>query len=99
MKALKKQFVGTGEVKGFKFTQIRCTNRAFLYEVIIEVKPIGNEGETVIKTHYEVFKKVINKRYACISYPKAKYFGVWAWTYPTLEKATEKFNQLNQVKK
>lgn len=88
MKALKKQFIGTGEVKDFKFTQIRCTNRAFLYEV--------NTGNTI---YFEVFKKVINKRYACVSYPKAKYFGFWAWTYPTLEEATERFNQLNQVKK
>ena len=88
MRELKKQFVGTGEVRGFKFTQIRSTNRAFLYEV--------DTGDSI---YYETFKKVINKRFVCVSYPKAKYFGFWAWTYPTLEQATKKFNQLNQVKK
>jgi hypothetical protein len=88
MRELKKQFVGTGEVKGNKFTQIRCTNRAFLYEV--------NTGYSI---YYEVFKKVLNKRFGVVSYPKAKYFGFWAFTYPTLEQATRKFNQLNQIKK
>lgn len=88
MKQLKKQFIGTGEVKGYKFTQIRYTNRAFLYEI--------NTGHSL---YYEVFKKVKNQRFEVISYPSSKYFGIWAWTYSTLEKAIEKFNQLNQVKK
>lgn len=87
MKELKKQFIGRGEVKGNKFTQIRCTNRAFLYEV--------NTGYSIC---YETFKRVINKRFECVSYPEAKSFGFWAWTYSTLEEATEKFNQLNQIK-
>jgi hypothetical protein len=87
MKPLKKQFIGTGEVKGFKFTQIRCTNRAFLYEV--------NTGDSL---YYEVFKKVKNKRFACISYPTANYFGVWAFIYSTLDGAVKKFNQLNQTR-
>lgn len=87
MKPLEKQFTGTGEVKGFNFTQIRCTNRAFLYEV--------NTKDSV---YYEVFKKVKNKRFDCISYPSANYFGVWAFTYPSLKEAENKFNQLNKVK-
>jgi len=84
MKELKKQFIGRGEVKGNKFTQIRCTNRAFLYEI--------NTGYSI---YYEVFKRKENKRFGCASYPTAKSFGVWAWTYYSLDKALEKFNNLN----
>ncbi len=88
MKALEKQFIGRAEVKGDKFTQISSAKRGFLYEV--------NTGYSI---YYEVFKKVVNKRFSCISYPTAKDFGYWAWTFSSLEEATEKFNQLNQKKK
>ena len=30
---LKKEFIGTAEVKGLQFRQIRVANRGFLYEV------------------------------------------------------------------
>jgi hypothetical protein len=86
MKSLKKQFIGTGEVKGYKFTQIRCTKHAFLYEI--------NTGDSL---YYEVFKKVKNKRFDVISYPTSNYFGIWAWTYSTLGEALIKFDQLNQI--
>ena len=83
MKPLKKQFIGTGEVKGIKFSQIRVANRAFLYEV--------DTGGT---KHYEIFKKVINRRFACISYPTSNSFGKWAWVYKSLVAANKKFNEL-----
>tara|TARA_B110000285_G_C14935513_1_gene519373 strand:+ start:538 stop:783 length:246 start_codon:yes stop_codon:yes gene_type:complete len=81
MKALKKQFIGTGEVKGSKFTQIRSTKRTFLYEI--------NTGYGV---YYEVFIKVKKKRFEVISYPSFNYFGIW--TYSKLEEAVNKFNTL-----
>ena len=87
MKELKKVFIGRGEVKGFKFTQIHYTNRAFLYEI--------NTGESI---YYEVFKKVLNRRFACVSYPTSDHFGIWAWTYLSYGEAKERFNQLNQLK-
>ncbi|WP_370390222.1 hypothetical protein [uncultured Winogradskyella sp.] len=80
---LKIEFIGTGEVRGFNFRQIRSTNSCFLYEV--------DTGST---KHYEVFKKVINHRFACVSYPRSKSFGVWAWCYKTKSKAEKKFNEL-----
>lgn len=83
MISLKQEFLGTGEVKGFKFRQIMVAKRAFLYEV-----------DTGSIKYYEVFRKVINHRFACISYPRSKSFGIWAWNYPSLEKAINKFNQL-----
>lgn len=84
MESLKKHFLGRGEVKGFKFTQITCTNRAFLYEI--------NTGDAV---YYEVFKSRQNKRFGVVSYPTSKAFGHWAWTYQNLDKAIYKFNLLN----
>ena len=83
MKELPKRFMGRGEVKGFIFRQIRCADRAFLYEV--------NTGGGI---HYEVFRKRINRRFARLSYPTANAFGIWAWTYSSLEKAELRFSQL-----
>jgi len=88
MKQLKKQFIGIGEVKGFKFTQIYHANRAFLYEI--------NTGGSI---YYEVFKKVKNRRFACVSYPSSDHFGIWAWTYLSYDEAKGRFDQLNQLKK
>lgn len=83
IKELKKEFLGIGEVKGYKFSQIYKTSQAFIYEVSYD------RGK-----HYEVFKRRVNSRFGCISYPTSKGFGIWAWTYSTLDKAIEKFNQL-----
>ena len=84
IKELRKEFIGIGEVKGYQFAQIYKTSRAFIYEV--------SYGDS---KHYEVFKRCLNRRYGCVSYPTSKGFGIWAWTYNKLEIAIEKFNQLN----
>ena len=84
MKPLKAQFEGRGEVKGYYFAQLKKTDKAFLYEV--------SSGD---RKHYEVFKKKLNHRFACVSYPSSKAFGIWAWTYMSLERALEKFEKLN----
>ena len=84
MRPLKTQFEGRGEVKGYHFRLMRMTNRAFLYEV--------SSGS---RKHYEAFKRIINKRYARVSYPTSKGFGIWAWTYMLLDEALVKFNDLN----
>jgi len=78
------KFVGRGEVKGFKFTQLIKTNKAFLYKV--------DSGNSI---YFEVFKMKLNKRCENISYPTSKAFGIWAWTYMTLELAIDKFNKLD----
>ncbi len=86
MKPLEIEFIGRGEVKGFKFRQISATDRAFLYEV----------SPTNTNVHYEVFKLKINKRFNCISYPTSKAFGVYAWSYMSFERAKKKFDKLNK---
>jgi hypothetical protein len=93
---LKKEFEGSGDVKGFKFNRFLLTEHAIMYEV--------NTSEG--KVHYEVFKRKFTP--VCIDfekriysadvlkeiYPKSKDFGVWAWCITDREKAVEKYNKL-----
>jgi hypothetical protein len=84
MKELQIEFIGRGEVKGFNFTQIKKSDKAYIYKVDCN----GFE-------HYEVFKHRENKHFNCISYPKTASFGLWAWTYKDLILAIDKFDLLN----
>mgnify|MGYP003589061730 CR=1 FL=1 len=81
MKQLQQQFKGRGEVKGYTFTQIRVTDKGFIYS-----KELNGS------LSYEVFKRKENKRFDCISYPTSNSFGVWAWDCKTLERAEEILN-------
>ena len=83
IKPLAKFFIGRGEVKGFKFTQISKTDKVFLYEV--------STGDLIC---YEVFKKRQNMRFGCVSYPTSKAFGIWAWTLMDFNDAIQKFDLL-----
>jgi len=83
MKELEKEFIGRGEVKGFKFTQLYANSKAFIYRVTSQ----GGE-------YYEVFLRKQNTKYGVISYPSSKAFGIWAWYCSNLDKAMAKFNQL-----
>jgi len=76
MKELRMEFIGKGEVKGFIFQQVFVNDNWYIYKVT-------NEGST----HFETFKRKINKFYNCVSYPTSKSFGVWAWCDTTLEKS------------
>ncbi|MGM0409008.1 MAG: hypothetical protein ACQETJ_11445 [Bacteroidota bacterium] len=84
IKELPKQFNGRGEVKGFKFFLLSKTKQGFCYEV-------HSNG---INTHYEVFRLKINNRFACVSYPTSKAFGIWAWTYKCPVEANVKLHSL-----
>lgn len=83
IKLLPEQFTGRGEVRGFLFTQLEATDKAFLYKV---------EDEGAI--YYEVFIKRENTRYGNVSYPTAHAFGKWAWIYRKKEKALKKLSEL-----
>lgn len=80
MKQLKTEFIGRGQVRGFKFTQIKKNEFAYIYKV-----------EDSNTTWYEIFEHRENKRFDCISYPKNNSFSVWAWTYLSLNRALECF--------
>lgn len=85
MKELKEYFSGRGQVKGYVFNQISKTKHAYLYEV---------KGNGTI--HYEVFKRVENEMYDCVSYPTDKGFGIWAWTCMDLESAKLRLTQITE---
>jgi len=82
-KELDKVIAGRGEVKGYEFSQLRASKRAYVYEV--------NKGGTL---YYEVFKRVLNRRFHTVSYPTSNSFGIWAWTFNDKDKAIEKFNKI-----
>ena len=63
MRELPIEFVGIGEVRGFQFRQVSRTMFGYIYEVRVP----GTE-----KCHYEVFRRMENARFGCVSYPKAR---------------------------
>jgi len=93
---LENEFIGKGEVKGFRFRKIASTQHANLYEV----------DSGVSNVHYEVFMRKLvpvcidfeNRLYSKTEqkevYPKSKDFGVWAWTYNNILKAEQKYLEL-----
>lgn len=84
IRQLPSAFQGKGEVAPYYFTLLYQTNRAFCYQVSLKG----------VITHYEVFRHKINKRFNCVSYPSAKSFGIWAWTYHSKDRALAKLNSL-----
>lgn len=82
MKELEKEFIGRGDVRGFKFTQLDATSKAYLYKV-----------DVFGQIHYEVFKRRENTRYGNVSYPTSKAFGIWAQTTRDFQKAIQYFIQ------
>ena len=85
MKELKQYFEGRGEEKGYIFWQLERTKHGYLYKV--------THSDTK-KPHYEVFRRRENNRFGVVSYPKSNAFGLWAWTYPTLEMARQKLAEI-----
>jgi hypothetical protein len=83
MKELEVRFIGRGQVKGFIFTQIKKNRVGYIYKV-----DLGSSY------HFEVFKRKENIKYNCVSYPSDKSFGIWAWTYKSLEQACNKLKDL-----
>jgi len=95
---LEEHFIGTGEVKGFEFSMVKRNEAAAIFSSIQ-----GN------KTQYEVFKR----RYGAVcidyknhiysetdlkeGYPKAKEFGLTAWTYFTLEEAIKRYTEITKA--
>lgn len=83
MRELQSEFIGKGQVKGFKFTQVQKTKYGYIYEV-----------KSYNRTWYEVFKRVENSYYNVVSYPTNKAFGVWAWTVNSIQKANELLSEI-----
>lgn len=87
MQRLSNCFIGIGEVKGAEFLLVKCSEKAYLYEV-----------NTGVSKYYEVFVRKSKSNSLRDCFPTSKAFGVWAWTYSNLDSAIEKFNHLNLIK-
>lgn len=87
IKELEKEFIGKGQVRGFKFTQIKKNEHAYIYKV-------NQDG--VIR--YEVFQRRVNTRFNCITYPSNRAFGVWAKTTRSLSGANVHFEHFTNIK-
>lgn len=93
---LPKEFVGGGEVKGFVFTQVAFTQRAYLYEVRQGGSKVWFEvirrKTTSLLIDFE--KRIYSETEFKEVYPKAHMFGLDGWTYDNLKDATIKMNLL-----
>ena len=99
MKELPISFIGTGEVKGFEFVQIEKANKAFLYGVFCP---------DIKEWHYAVFERRESKDTttmmggievffaAKVKYPNSSHD--WLYSYRSIDKAREKFNELSLKK-
>lgn len=85
MKELEKEFIGRGEVRGFKFTLLESTDLAYLYKV-----------DVFGQIHYEIFKRRENLRFGNVSYPTCNAFGRWAITTQNYHKALNYLKQYDQ---
>jgi len=93
-KLLEKQFTGIGEVRNFNFLQVYSNDLAYIYKV-------GDKD-----AYFEVFERkttpvCINFKKRIYSetdfkeiYPKAKDFGIWAFTYDNYNEALKKLQNL-----
>lgn len=96
MKQLELEFIGKGQVKGFKFKQIANNGLAYIYEVTDDCG-----------IHYEVFEhKEVDATTAILGgvsvtydarvlYPKESAFGVWAKCVRDYSKALGLYEQMS----
>lgn len=84
IRPLPQQLEGRGEVSDYFFSLVEKTDNGFCYAA-------SQEG---IITHYEVFKRKINKQFGYISYPGSKSFEIQVWTFISQENALAKFGSL-----
>lgn len=81
---------------GYIYNQLKRGEKAAIYEQIFE-----DLGETT-RIAYEVFKIRIGKSKIVFGvelpekekFPSDEDFGKWAWTYVDVNKAMEKYNQI-----
>jgi hypothetical protein len=84
MKELELKFTKYGKI----FTEVDRSEYGYIYEV--------KDGQ---KIYYEVFKRLENTYYNCISYPGANSFGYTAWTTPFKERAIQLLKRINESAK
>ena len=99
IRELQKDFIGTGEVKGFKFHQTLASEKGYIYEV--ESSPSSPHRFEVfrrkltnsVKKDETTGKLVVDKDKVIVSYPKSTSFGLWAWSCANEEHALRVYYQ------
>ena len=98
---LEKEFIGVGEVRGFRFKMLFENEKAFMYEVSCE----NDDGYT--SRWYEVFERKVSKATDTIMngvsvhfeerevYPRSNSFGVCAWCINNYDRAKAKFDYIS----
>jgi hypothetical protein len=69
---------------GFTYRLVAKNEHGYLYSQANKNGIIG----------YEVFEKRDNPRFGCYSFPGDNAFGLWAWSYRSLERAMRKLESL-----
>lgn len=90
-KLLPDEFIGRGEVNGFKFKKVKETKNVLMYQV--------GPDDSGPSFYYEVFRRSINSLYNTETYPSSKRFGKDAFCLMTKKDALNKFKQLQQKEK
>ena len=91
MKELELVIKGRGETKGFTFTQVDKSEFAYIYQ-----SKDADGGHVV----YEVFRRVENKMFDCVSYPSSNGFGDSLYmgkTYRSADLSVRWFNHLTEM--
>lgn len=91
MKELDNVIKGRGETKGFTFTLVNKSPYAYMY------RSVDDCGGNVV---YEVFRRVENKMFNCVSYPSSNGFGDSLYmgkTYRSADLAVRWFNHLTEM--
>jgi DNA (cytosine-5)-methyltransferase 3A len=91
MKELDNVIKGRGETKGFTFTLVNKSPYAYMY------RSVDDCGGNVV---YEVFRRVENKMFDCVSYPSSNGFGDSLYmgkTYRSADLAVRWFNHLTEM--
>lgn len=90
MKELDSVIKGRGEVRGFTFTQVARSPYAYVYK-----QEYDETGEVL----YEVFRRVENNQFSCVSYPKSSGFGDSIYmgkVCSSIRRAMSYFGELNE---
>lgn len=93
---LETEFEGSGECKGFNFTQIAATEKGYVYQVKsneIKYYEVFHRRTTPICIDFK--NRIYSKTDFKVIYPKAKNFGVWAWTFKHKDKALNYIRNLS----
>lgn len=99
MRELEKDFMGHGSTAGFRFIQIFRSERAYIYKVI---DPFGFVTYDVFRHRESPDKDIVLKGVpihydACVRYPSANEFGIWAKCCCSMNRAFDWFREYSKI--